>query len=372
MNNLISLFQDYTFQVVAIGSISLGVLCGLAGTFAVIRKQSLLGDSIAHASLAGIAISFMITKTRSTSVLLIGALIFGLIATLIINFFARNTRINYESSLALVMSSLFGLGLILLTQIQKHPSANQAGLEKFLFGQAATILKSDVQFICFLMLIMVLVVLISFKELKVYSFDPIFSQTMGINVNIMNFILNSLVVSSVIAGIQMVGVVLISALLVSPAVAARQWSQSLKQMLVLTVIIASTSGLMGTILSSSFEKLPTGPMIVVVLSIVVILSLFFAPERGILASLIRRQYAKKSYKAEMAFIHYFTHHDSDLNSVVNIQKLYQASVKDHNESLSIRQLHNYLTKLGLVENSKEGLVVSLSGLKKIKENGDIL
>lgn len=329
MVEIMNLFSDYTFQIVAMGAISLGILCGVAGTFAVLRKQSLLGDSIAHASLAGVALAFIITQSKNTSTLLLGALIFGIIAAAIIGFFSKNTRVNFESSLALVMSSLFGLGLVLLTQIQKMPNANQAGLEKFLFGQAATILKNDVMLTFVMMGIIVVITCLMYKELKVFSFDPIFTKTLGINTRILEFVLSSFVVASVITGIQMVGVVLISALLIIPSVAARQWTQRLSTMLILAALFGAIAGLMGTIFSSLIENLPTGPSIVIVASLVVMTSLLFAPQRGIINKMYRNRAAVLSYKADMVLIHHFMHHHHSLQTTFNFEDVYASTVEHH-------------------------------------------
>ena len=358
LESMIRLLGDYTFRIVAIGAMSLGILSGISGTFAVLRKQSLLGDSIAHASLAGIALAFMITQTRSTGVLLIGALVFGMISTAIINFFSKNTRVNFESSLALVMSSLFGLGLVLLTQIQKMPNANQAGLEKFLFGQAATILKSDVIFTVLMMFVVIALTIVFFKEMKVFSFDPIFTQTIGFNTKLIEVILSAFVVASVITGIQMVGVVLISALLIIPSVAARQWTNRLSVMLVLPSAIGAVSGFVGTMMSTLIDKLPTGPSIVLVASVIVFVSLLFAPQRGIVNKEIRMARARLSYKADMVLIHHFMHHNHDLEESFNFTDVYE-STREH-DGLKIREsrLLKDLISRNYVSENKGNLVLT--------------
>ncbi|QIK56840.1 metal ABC transporter permease [Erysipelothrix sp. HDW6A] len=303
MDQILRLFSDYTFQVVAIGSVSLGVLSGLTGTFAVLRKQSLIGDSIAHSSLAGIAIAFMLTQTKNTEVLLLGALIIGLISTYITSFIAKNSRVNFESSMALVMASFFGLGLMLLTEIQKTPNSNQAGLNRFLFGQAATILERDVSLILIITAVVALATALFWKELKFFTFDPISAQIQGFNSKILNTLLSAFVVVSVVMGIQMVGVVLMSALLIAPAVAARQWTHSLLGMTLLSSLLGGISGLSGTIISSTVSQFPTGPGIVLVASVIVILSLLFAPQRGILARKITQSNVRKSHYDDILLLH---------------------------------------------------------------------
>lgn len=372
LNTIIMLFKDYTFQIVALGAMSLGVLSGISGTFAVLRKQSLLGDSIAHSSLAGIALAFMMTQTKSTAVLLIGALVFGMISTAIIRFFSNNARVNFESSLALVMSSFFGLGLVLLTQIQKLPNANQAGLEKFLFGQAATILKSDVSFTLLMMSVVCIITVLMFKELKVYTFDPIFTQTIGFNTKVLEVVLSAFVVASVITGIQMVGVVLISALLIIPSVAARQWTNKLSFMLILSSIIGALSGLIGTVLSTVVDKLPTGPSIVLVASFTVFVSLLFAPQRGILNKKIRMKRAKESYKSDMVLIHHFSHHNHNLNETFSFKDVYASTVEHDGIGISEKRVlknlekRHYILRVGAkyqlskkaIEEIFEGMVTS--------------
>jgi ABC-type Mn2+/Zn2+ transport system permease subunit len=137
-------FFDYTLRTVAAGAATLGLMSGALGSFAVLRRQSLLGDAVAHAALPGIALAFLITGSRETWALTIGAAILGWVGALLVIAIRRTTRIKEDTALGLVLSVFFGFGLLLLTFIQKRPNSSQAGLDKFLFGQAATLLISDV------------------------------------------------------------------------------------------------------------------------------------------------------------------------------------------------------------------------------------
>lgn len=298
---------NYTFLIVALGSISLGVLTGITGTFAVLRRQSLLGDSIAHSALAGIALAFIFTGTKNTEILLVGALIAGLIATFLINNIAKNSRINFESAMAVVMSSFFGLGFILLSHIQKSPDSEQAGLDRFLFGQAATILARDVLLVIIVTLIVLLLMAVMWKEIKLYTFDPVYAHSIGLNTDMLNFFLSAFVVAGIIMGIQMVGVVLMSALIIAPAVAARQWTRSLFSMTLLAAIIGAASGFGGTYISASISQFPTGPAIVLIASFIVLISITFAPGRGLISKLHRKHISKVNFVADMALISLLTH-----------------------------------------------------------------
>lgn len=362
------LFNDYTFRIVAIGAIIIGILGGISGSYAVLRKQSLLGDSIAHASLAGIAVSYMLTQTKSTEVLLLGALVIGLIATYIINFFVRHAKVNFDSSLAIVMTMFFGIGLMLLTQIQKTPDSNQAGLDRFLFGQAATIRNTDVQLSFIVLLITIVIMIIFWKPLKVYTFNPEYAKTIGYNTSLLSFILSSFVVTSVIIGIQMVGVVLMSSLLIAPGVAALQWSKSFKSMVILSGVVGGLGGLGGTIISSSYDKFPTGPAIVVVMSIMVFLSLLFSPYRGLVFRKIKEKRAIRNMESDMIMIHYFAHHNHPLDSSFLLEDLDKASIQEHNINHNISSILTNLKNRDLVTQNKNTYLLTDLGMEYFKQH----
>lgn len=289
MSSLIALLGDYTFQVVALGSALLGVISGVLGSFAVLRKQSLLGDGVSHAALPGVVMAFLLTGSKNTEVLLLGALATGLLATFLIMGILRHSRVKFDSALALVMSVFFGLGLVLLTYSQKIPNANQAGLNRFIYGQASTLLIHDVKFMAACGGILLLIVLLLWKEFKLFSFDPAFAGTLGFGIGKLNLLLSFLVVLSIIIGLQTVGVVLMSAMLIAPAVAARQWSNRLWVMVTLAAFFGAVSGVVGTLISSSVSGLPTGPLIVVCASAIAAFSILFAPGRGILHRIWQRK-----------------------------------------------------------------------------------
>lgn len=291
---IIELFQqDYTLRIVSIGSALLGMVSGVVGSFAVLKKQGLLGDAVSHAALPGIAIAFLLFQTKSTIGFMIGALITGLLATGLITLIEKNTRIKVDSAMALVLSVFFGVGLVLLTYIQKIPNANQAGLERFIFGQASTMLRQDVYLILVVGTILLLLIAVFWKEFKVVTFDPEFADSIGFSSRKVSFLLSSMIVISIIIGLQTVGVILMSAMLVAPGVAARQWSNRLSVMVGLAGFFGAVSGFIGTLISSSIAKMPTGPTIVLIISVIVLVSLFLAPNRGILWSYVRERKQRK-------------------------------------------------------------------------------
>ncbi len=296
MEQVFSLFKDYTFQTVALGSAILGLLSGVLGSFAVLRKQSLLGDGVSHAALPGVILAFVLTGSKNTEVLLLGALISGLIATLFIISIVKHTRIKFDSALALVMSVFFGFGLVLLTFVQKIPNSNQAGLKRFIFGQASTLLKRDVIFMMLCGVILLFLVLLFWKEFKLFIFDMEYARSLGFPANRINLLLSFMIVMAIIIGLQTVGVILMSAMLIAPAVAARQWTDRLWIMVMLSAVFGAVSGILGTIASSLTAKLPTGPAIVVFISSIVIFSILFAPGRGIIQKILHRKNLKQLIK----------------------------------------------------------------------------
>ena len=281
MDILNLILTDYTLQIVSLGSALLGIISGVLGSFAVIRKESLLGDAVSHAALPGIAIAFLLTGTKNTEILLLGALVTGLLATFLINGISKYSRIKFDSALALILSVFFGGGLVLLTYIQKIPNANQAGLENFIFGQASTVLLRDVKIIGALGVFLLLLVALFWKEFKLVSFDVDFAESLGFNTKRINALLFAMIVTSIILGLQTVGVILMSAMLTAPAVAARQWTDKLHVMVILSALFGAISGIGGTVVSSVVSKLPTGPMIVIIISLIVFISLAIAPNRGL-------------------------------------------------------------------------------------------
>ncbi len=298
MRAIISLFSDYTFRTVALGSALLGLISGVLGSFAVLRKQSLLGDGVSHSALPGVVLAFVLLGSKDTEILLFGALLSGLAATLIIVSIVRHTRIKFDSALALVMSVFFGLGMVLLTYVQKIPNSNQAGLKRFIFGQASTLLQRDIILMAVCGAVLLTLVLLFWKEFKLFTFDSDFAQSLGFSPKRLNLLLSFMIVLAIIIGLQTVGVILMSAMLITPAVAARQWTNKLWVMVLLSAAFGAVSGAAGTAASSMIPKLPTGPAIVVFISLLAAISILFAPGRGILHRLYRRRRNKLLLKIE--------------------------------------------------------------------------
>jgi len=276
------LIFDYTLRNVALGSALLGIVSGLLGSFALLRRQGLLGDTLSHAALPGICIAFLLTGSRTPLPLLIGAGIAGWIGTILLLNTIRETKLSEDTMLGVVLSTFYGLGIVLLTYIQRNGDASQAGLDKFLFGQAAALVRSNVQTFALLGGAALLVILLFYKEFKLLSFDPDFAAAIGLPTRGLNVLLTSLLVVAVMIGLQTVGVVLMAAMVIGPGAAARQWTDRLSVMLALSALIGAAAGVTGAVLSVQDSALPTGPMIVLSLTAMVLVSIVLAPRHGLL------------------------------------------------------------------------------------------
>jgi manganese/zinc/iron transport system permease protein len=286
-------FQDVNIRYVALGTVLLGASSAIVGCFTFLRKKALVGDTIAHSILPGICLSFIIFKTKDPLMLLFGAMISGWISVYLVDYISAKSKIKPDTAIGLVLSVFFGVGILLLTYIQHSGNAAQAGLDKFLFGKAASLVQNDVITFGIVSVLLIGTIILFFKQFSLISFDVNFAKTIGIPVRIFEVALSTLTVLAVAIGIQTVGVVLMAAMLITPAAAARFWTDKLKVMIVIASIIGSFSGLFGAFISYTAPSMPTGPWIVVVLSFIAIGSLLVAPKNGAISKIKRQQKNKQ-------------------------------------------------------------------------------
>jgi len=353
------LFSDYTLRTITLGTAVLGAICGMLGSFAVLRKQSLLGDAISHAALPGIAIAFLITGAKDSNVLLLGALVSGLIGTFWIRGIITKTYLKTDTALGLILSLFFGFGMLLLTFIQKQPNANQAGLDKYLFGQAATLVVSDVVLMVIVSGISLFILLLFWKEFKILLFDADYTKTLGFNTRLIDILITFFIVLAIVIGLQTVGVVLMSAMLLAPAAAARQWTNKLSIMLFLAAIFGAFSGVFGTAISASQNNLSTGPVIVLVAAVFVFFSFVFSPGRGLLFREIRFRRNRRDLKLKKTLQFMYgianTHSDFDHPHAIRILNDFQgftrSSLKkmEEKEWIEVDQRQWSLTSKGFDE-----------------------
>ena len=273
-------FQNPNVRFVTLGMVVLGICSGVVGVFALLRKRALVGDAVAHSVLPGVCLAFMLSGTKNIFILLTGAVVTGWLSLLLIDVITSKSRIPADAAIGLVLSVFFGIGILLLTSIQQSGAASQAGLDKFLFGNAASLVRSDVITFSILGLAILIIVWLLYKEFKVISFDRDFSRVTGIPVKMLETILATLTVLAVALGIQAVGVVLMAAMLITPAAAASYWTDRLGRMIACASLFGVIAGFSGAYISYTAPGMPTGPWVVVAASVIALASMFFAPQKG--------------------------------------------------------------------------------------------
>ena len=299
MGELINtLLFDYTVRTVAMGAAVLGIVAGALGTFALLRRQSLLGDAMSHAALPGVLLAFMLTGSKAPVVLVLGAAVAGVLGTFLLLSIIRFSRIKEDAGLGIILSVFFGFGLVLLTFLQRNPTAAQAGLNKFLFGQAATLLVGDVVTMAIFGGGALAILILFWKEFKLLSFDRDYGSSLGYPMTALDLLLTTLLVIGIVIGLQAVGVVLMSALVVAPAAAARQWTDRLSVMMVVASFFGAIAGVAGAFISSLGTGLSTGPVVVLAISVIVLLSLLFGAGRGLVWTWLQQQRNRRRLRTD--------------------------------------------------------------------------
>lgn len=284
--------RDYNTRVVLLGTMLLGLGAGIIGSFLLLRKRSLMGDALSHATLPGIGLAFIVMSAaggngKSLPGLLLGALISGLIGMGLILVIRHGTRLKEDAALGIVLSVFFGIGVSVLGVIQKMSTGNAAGLESFIYGKTASMLASDAALIAVAAGVIVLACVVLFKEFGLVCFDQGYAAAQGWPVLVLDATMTALVVAVTVIGLQAVGLILIVALLIIPPAAARFWTEHLPSMVVGAGVIGAVSGLVGAGLSAVLPRLPAGAIIVVVASVIFAVSLVFGSARGALVRWIQ-------------------------------------------------------------------------------------
>ncbi len=279
--------QHPNTQWVLAGTLLLGAASGVLGSFVLLRKQSLIGDAMAHSALPGVCLAFLFTGQKSLPFFLLGAAIAGLLGTWCIQLIPRLSKTKEDSAIGIVLSVFFGVGIILLTYIQQQGTGSQSGLDSFLFGQAASLVRRDIMLIAGISAVLLLLCIVFFKEFTLITFDLAFAKGLGMPVRFLNGLLSSLIVCAVVIGLQTVGVILMAAMLITPAIAARYWTERLTRMMVIAGFIGGVSGVAGTLLSTTMKGMATGPLMILSATMIFLFSMICAPKRGLAAKAIR-------------------------------------------------------------------------------------
>jgi len=285
---VMTLLFQYSFIVVALGTMCLAMSTGIVGTISILKRQSLIGDAVGHASFPGIVLAFIIAGRKDSLTLMSGAIIAGVCAFFIIQYIVNSSKLEADTTMAVILSAMFGFGMVLKSYIQGNSSfsGSQAGLANYIFGQAAYMLKEDVIIIFSVSIVSILLFLIFFKEIKIHVFDDAYAETLGIKKNIISVLIIIITMLLIAAGLKAVGVVLISSMLITPGVIGMQWSKRYENVLIIAAISGALSALIGTSVSTLVKGMSTGPSIILCMTAIAFLSVLFGPY-GIIASKMR-------------------------------------------------------------------------------------
>lgn len=305
----------YNTSLVILGASLLGLAAGVIGVFSLLRRRSLVSDALSHATLPGIALAYIIVTWsggdgRTLPVLLLGAGVTATLAVISIQAILRFTRLAEDAAIGIVLSVSFGVGIVLLSFIQKNVPERAAGLGRFIYGQTAALSIGDAQLMGWIAVAAIAATFFLRKELATLCFNDAFARVQGWPVSALDLLLMAMVVVVTVAGLQAVGLLLVVAMLVLPPVTARFWTERLNRLVLLSGSIGALCGYLGATVSALFPRKPAGAVIVLTAGALFTVSLVFAPSRGILAAAWRRSRLRLRIAREHFLELGFEHRDS--------------------------------------------------------------
>jgi manganese/iron transport system permease protein len=256
-------------------AVMVGLICAIVGTYLMVQRLALLGDAISHSVLPGLAIAYALGAN-----IVIGAFIAGIFSTTVINWIRARSNIKEDAAMGIVFSAFFALGIVLITLIQKNDPID---LNHFLFGNILAVTLSDLRDTAIIAVCVITVIILLYKELLFYSFDPLGAQANGLPINLLNFGLMVLIALTIVASLKIVGVVLVLALLITPGATAYLLVPRFHQVMLLAAVFGVVASVCG-IYISYFANIPSGPAIVLFSFGLFMLALLFSPSQGILTN----------------------------------------------------------------------------------------
>ncbi|QMT85241.1 metal ABC transporter permease [Companilactobacillus pabuli] len=273
MASIIEFFNALTkydfLQSALLTAVMVGIMSGIIGSFIILRGMSLMGDAISHAVLPGVAVAYMLGIN-----ILLGASVFGVLAALLIGFVASRSKIKTDTSIGVVFSAFYALGFILISMAE-----SSTNLHHILFGNILAVSDSDIMTTAVVLGLVILFVVVFYKELLVTSFDETYARTYGLKVQVIHYALMLVLTLVTVSALQTVGIILVVAMLITPAATAFLWTDKLNIMLVLSAVVGMISAITGLYFSYTFNW-ASGPAIVIVAASLFALSFVFSPKQN--------------------------------------------------------------------------------------------
>lgn len=352
-------FKDPGVLTILLGALTVAFSSAIIGTFTFLRKKALVGDAISHSVLPGICFAFILSGEKDPVLLIIGAFTSGWISVFFIDFIVKNSKIKADSAISITLSLFFAFGAVLLSYIQNSDNANQSGINHFLFGKAAAITEADLKIFLIVFVIVVVSVLLLYKQFLAVCFNEDFAKSIGLNVKGIDFIMSSLTVLVIASGIQTVGVVLMAALLITPPGSAGYWTHNVKKIIGLGMLFAGISAFFGAYISYARPNMPTGPWIVFVLSLIAIFSVLFSPKGIYKRWLVSRKNRNKILQENI------------------LKTAYYLTFEEHNEGfnrkdlISKRDFESLVLEKGLKQLMQLNFLVENKHVFELTESGQI-
>lgn len=303
--NLVDFFSDHTFRMVFLGTSVIGLVAGALGTFAYLRKQALISDVISHAALPGTLIAFLGavvvlgTDGRNMGALILGAVIVGTLAVLAANGITSMTKIRIDTAMAVTLTVFFGGGMLLMRVISNGSFPGKGGVQDYLFGNASVITIADLRTSIAVGAAALVMMTVFWKEFTLRTFDPDHATVLGFRPRVIDTLMFTTIVIATVIGVKAVGLVLMVAFVVTPPAAARQWTRTVPSTVVLSGVFGAAGSGIGAYASIALGRVPTGPMIVLTLFAIFVVSLLVSPRRSIVARAIRRSRARRALRREL-------------------------------------------------------------------------
>ncbi len=298
MNPLI-FFIDPVLRAPTIGALLMCIVSALVGVVVFVRKQTLVGEMLSHAAYPGVVLAIILAGVFNWGgvlplAILTGAALSAALGLYCMNRLVRSIRVPNDAALCGVLTLFFGVGIVFASYAQHQYPLLYRQIQAYLYGQTATMTDSHLFLYAGLTLAVVSFLFFFYKELLMLCFDPNFSKSKGVEALYL-----TLVVVAVVIGIRCSGVVLLSAMFIAPPTAARQFTHHLPWIFILSAIFGGVSGFLGTYLSVVLPVgLPTGPTIVLIAGALALLSLLFAPKRGVVARYVRAHWFRAVQREE--------------------------------------------------------------------------
>lgn len=298
-------FANHTYRMVFLGTMTIGLVAGALGSFAYLRKQSLISDVISHAALPGTLLAFLAVVTvfgtdgRNMIALMIGAMLVGTLAVFFANGVTRLSKINIDTAMAASLAIFFGGGMLLMRVITNGAFPGKGGIQDYLFGNASVITIADLITSITVGGLALALMLVFWKEFALRTFDPDHSIVLGFRARSIDMLMFTTIVIATVIGVKAVGLVLMVAFVVMPPAAARQWTRTLPGMVALSGVLGALGSGVGAYASIVLGKVPTGPLIVLTLFVIFLLSLLCAPRRSVITRAISRARVRAALRREL-------------------------------------------------------------------------